>query len=71
MEETGRFLIILGALFVVVGIVLTFAKHMPFLGKLPGDIFYQKGSMRIYFPIVTSISLSVILSLLLRLAVRR
>lgn len=61
-EQTGRFLIILGILLVVAGICLVFFKNIP-LGRLPGDIYIQKGDSSFYFPITTSIIISIILSI--------
>ena len=71
MHVLGRFLIAFGAVIVLVGILLTFSRHIPWLGKLPGDLFYENGSLRIYFPIMTSIVLSIILTIILNLVVRR
>jgi len=42
-----------------------------FLGRLPGDIFYEKGSVKIYFPVMTSIVISAVLTVLVNLFVRR
>jgi hypothetical protein len=67
MSEFGRLLILLGVVFVVLGALLTFAGKIPWLGRLPGDIAYEGERVRIYFPIMTSLVLSVLLSLLLYL----
>jgi Protein of unknown function (DUF2905) len=66
MTELGRMLLILGAILVVAGLVLMLSgrSHFP-LGRLPGDIIYRGKHSTVYFPIVTSILLSVVLSLLL------
>ena len=61
----GRTLIIFGAVLVILGIILSFAPKIPFLGKLPGDIRIEKVGFRFYFPIVTCIVISIILSLIL------
>ena len=71
MQALGRFLIIFGALVVVMGVLLTFSGQIPFLGRLPGDIFYEKGSVKIYFPVMTSIVISAVLTVLVNLFVRR
>jgi len=64
-RELGRTLLILGALLLVVGAVLFYAGRLPFrLGRLPGDILHKGELTTFYFPIVTSIVLSVGLSLL-------
>jgi hypothetical protein len=63
----GKLLIILGLIITVVGLLVTFAGKIPFPGKLPGDIMVQKKNFTFYFPLATSIILSVLLSLVLYL----
>ncbi|MEZ4742086.1 MAG: DUF2905 domain-containing protein [Bdellovibrionota bacterium] len=59
----GRFLISIGISFVIVGLLwqLGLLKNLPF-GRLPGDVTIERGNMRFYFPIVSSIIVSIILS---------
>lgn len=65
MVEIGKSLIFIGIVIIIVGTVLLFNDRLPFnLGKLPGDIFYKKENVSFYFPITTSILISIILSLL-------
>jgi len=71
MNEIGKFLIIVGLLILVLGLLLTFAGKIPFIGKLPGDIVIQKRNFVFYFPLGTSILLSIILSLIFYLLSRR
>ena len=71
LSATGRLLIFFGLLIAVAGVLLLFAGRVPFLGRLPGDIFVQRGNFTFYFPLVTSILLSVVLTLLLNLLARR
>ncbi|MBM4171291.1 MAG: DUF2905 domain-containing protein [Ignavibacteria bacterium] len=61
----GKFLIIGGIVLVLVGLILSFWDKIPFIGKLPGDIIYKGKNFTFYFPIVTSILLSIIISILL------
>lgn len=65
MFAMGKFLLLIGGIFVVLGAVLVFAGkfNLPF-GRLPGDIVYRGKNTTVYFPLATSILLSVILSLL-------
>ncbi len=68
MIEIGKNMIFIGLIIIVIGIVLTFSDKLPFsLGKLPGDIIYKKENSTFYFPITTSIIISIILSLLFAL----
>jgi len=61
----GKLLIVIGVLFILAGVIITYSDRIPFLGKLPGDISIQKENFKLYFPLTTSILISVILSLLL------
>ncbi|HUJ75623.1 MAG TPA: DUF2905 domain-containing protein [bacterium] len=61
----GKLLIILGALLLGLGVLITLAGKLPWLGHLPGDISIQRPGFSFYFPITTSIVISVVLSLLL------
>ncbi len=65
MTELGKMIIILGLILVVFGILLTFFHKIPLLGKLPGDIFISKNGFTFYFPLATSVLLSIIISVIL------
>jgi len=67
MPEFGRFLIVVGIVLVALGLLLTFVGKIPWLGRLPGDIYYKTDRVTIYFPLMTSLVLSVLLTLLLYL----
>lgn len=71
MSDMGRALIALGVLIALVGVVLTFVGRVPWLGRLPGDIHVQRGNWSFYFPLATSLLLSVALSLVFFLFGRR
>jgi hypothetical protein len=62
MADIGRTLVVLGAVLLVVGLIFTFGARIPGLGRLPGDIVYRKGSVTFYFPLVTSLLLSLLLT---------
>jgi len=70
MSEVGKLLIIVGGFVLVVGLFLALGLRIPFLGKLPGDISVDRGNVHFYFPIATSLLLSVVLTLLLNLFFR-
>jgi hypothetical protein len=66
MAEMGRMLVVLGiALVVIGGIVMLMGRTGMPLGRLPGDIIYRGKNTTFYFPLVTSIVLSVVLSAIL------
>ena len=71
MADLGKMLVLLGAIVVLVGLVLMFSGrlHLP-LGRLPGDITYRGKNTTVYFPIVTSILLSVAVSAVMYLISR-
>ena len=71
MSELGRALIVLGVVITVIGVVLVFFDRVPWLGRLPGDIHVQRGNWTFYFPLGTSILLSIVLTLVLWLIGRR
>ncbi len=64
MHDLGKMLFILGLVLMVVGAVLWKTGGLGGLGRSPGDIFVQKGGTSFYFPIVTCIVISVVLTLL-------
>jgi hypothetical protein len=66
----GRSLIVIGGLLVVIGVVILLAPRVPWLGRLPGDISIERPNFRFYFPLGTSIAVSIILTLLLNLLIR-
>jgi len=65
MAGLGKTLIYLGLLLVVVGLVLSLAGKLPWLGHLPGDISIERERFSFYFPLATCLVISVILSLVL------
>ncbi|GBD25014.1 hypothetical protein HRbin30_00328 [bacterium HR30] len=67
MSELGRFLIVVGIVLVGLGLLLSLAGKVPWLGRLPGDIYYKTDHVTIYFPLMTSIVISLVLTLLLYL----
>ncbi len=64
-------LVVLGVLVALVGLVLMLAGRVPWLGRLPGDIHVQRGNWTFYFPLATSLVLSVVLTVLLWFLSRR
>jgi hypothetical protein len=71
MNDLGKSLVVIGLLIAVVGVVFLLAGRVPWLGRLPGDIYIQRGNWSFYFPIVTSLVVSVLLTLLFWLFGRR
>lgn len=62
MADFGKFLIIIGAILIVAGLGMIFMPKGFALGSLPGDLKFKVGSANFYFPLTTSIVLSIILS---------
>ena len=67
MPELGKFLVVLGGVIVVLGLLLWSGVGSGWLGRLPGDIRIERGNSTFYFPIVTCIIISVVLSLIFSL----
>lgn len=61
----GKILIFTGIILVVAGILFVFGAKIPWLGKLPGDIYIKKENFTFYFPLATSILLSIALSVIM------
>ena len=71
MEQYGKLLIAIGILIVVMGVLLTFGSRLPFkLGRLPLDFQYQRDNFRFYFPLGTSILISIVLTVVFALISR-
>jgi hypothetical protein len=64
MHDLGKFRVALGLITAVIGAWLWSGRGLGWLGRLPGDISYQSGDFRFYFPITTCVIVSVVLSLL-------
>ncbi|HOJ70801.1 MAG TPA: DUF2905 domain-containing protein [Syntrophorhabdaceae bacterium] len=60
----GKMFIIIGVLFIIIGLAFMFGDKIPYIGRLPGDIHIKKENFSFYFPITTSIIISIILTIL-------
>jgi len=70
IEFFGKILIFFGAILIFLGLIFSFAGKIPYLGKLPGDIYVKRENFTFYFPITTCILLSIILSVIFYLIFR-
>jgi uncharacterized protein YybS (DUF2232 family) len=64
-SELGKLLVLLGLVIAAVGLVLWSGLGKSWLGRLPGDIQYSKGNFSFYFPVVTCLLLSLVLTLVM------
>jgi hypothetical protein len=71
MTDVGKLLIAFGLLIAGAGVVLVLVGRLPWIGRLPGDIYVQRGNWTFYFPLATSIVVSVVLTLVFWLIGRR
>lgn len=71
MNEIARFLIVFGCVLLAAGGLLLVLGKIPGIGKLPGDMIIKREGFTLYFPIATSILLSIILSLIFNFINRR
>ncbi|MGE5750634.1 MAG: DUF2905 domain-containing protein [Nitrospirota bacterium] len=67
MGEMAKIIIVIGVVLVLIGLIILFLQKVPFLGKLPGDILIKKENFTFYFPLSTSIVVSIIVCLILYL----
>jgi len=66
-QQFGKIMIFAGIFLLVIGLLLLFGDKIPFIGRLPGDIYIKKKNFTLYFPIVTSILLSLLISFIIYL----
>jgi len=71
VTELGKALVLLGILFTAVGVLMLGAGRLPWVGRLPGDVYVQRDTWSVSFPTTTSIVISVVISLLLYFFGRR
>ncbi len=64
MTDLGKLLIVFGGLIAVVGVVLLLGEKLPWVGRLPGDIYFKRDHFTFYFPLTTCLVISAVLSLL-------
>jgi hypothetical protein len=67
MNDFGKILVFLGLVLVVVGLIFLLGPKIPWLGKLPGDITIKKDKITFYFPLASSIVISILLTILFSL----
>ncbi len=67
LTQLGKILIVVGAIIILLGILISIAPKVPWIGKLPGDIYIKKKQFSFYFPIATCIVISIILTILFSL----
>jgi len=65
MTGLAKLLLLAGAVFVALGVVLLLADKVPWIGRLPGDIVIKRPGFSLYFPLGTSLLLSLVISLIL------
>ncbi len=67
MEGLGKILLIIGGIIVILGLILVLSQHIPLLGKLPGDILIKKNGFSFYFPIVTMLIVSILITIIVNI----
>ncbi|HXC62529.1 MAG TPA: DUF2905 domain-containing protein [Nitrospiria bacterium] len=71
MHGLGKLLILFGGVLALIGVLILFAGKLPWLGRLPGDILFERKNFSFYFPLATSVLISLVLSMVLWLLSRR
>ncbi|HMR89210.1 MAG TPA: DUF2905 domain-containing protein [Saprospiraceae bacterium] len=68
MQDTGKWIILVGVVLVIVGSIWYFlGDKLSFIGNLPGDIRYESDNFRFYFPFTTMVLISVIINVIIRI----
>jgi len=67
LHTMGKTILILGVFLVILGLLIVIAPKIPFIGKLPGDIHVKRDNFTFYFPITSSILISIIVTILINL----
>ncbi|MDT7943105.1 MAG: DUF2905 domain-containing protein [Dehalococcoidia bacterium] len=70
LEGAGKWLMLMGLALAAVGGLIWLGSKVPFLGRLPGDILIHKGNFTFYFPLITSLVVSLLLTILVNLVLR-
>ncbi len=71
LSGVAKVIILVGAIMVMMGIIVLFADRIPWLGKLPGDIYIQRENFTFYFPVMTCIIVSILLSVIFYFITKR
>jgi hypothetical protein len=71
LQYIGKFLLVFGVIIIAIGGLLLLSGKIPWLGRLPGDIMIQRKNFTFYFPLATSILLSILLTILFWLLRKR
>lgn len=70
-SSLGKFLIMGGVILLLVGGLFLLVGKISPLGRLPGDIYFQKGNFKFYFPLITCLLLSLLFTLIINVFLRR
>jgi len=71
MGSIGKGLVFFGIVLIVAGVLIQLFQKVPWIGRLPGDIYIKKENMSFYFPLATSLLISLVLTILLNLFGRK
>jgi len=67
IQSLGRWLLVAGLVLTLAGAAMSFLPRLPWVGRLPGDIYIKRDHFSFYFPLTTCLLLSIVISLLVRL----
>lgn len=71
LEGLGKLLIYIGIIVVLIGAFLFMMSKLPWFGRLPGDISFQRDGWTLYVPVTTMILVSIVLTIILNLVLRK
>ena len=67
MEPLGKSLVLIGISILLIGLLMWGVSSLPYIGRLPGDIYFRRGNFSFYFPLATCILISIIATILFSL----
>ncbi|MCF8010728.1 MAG: DUF2905 domain-containing protein [Clostridiales bacterium] len=70
LNSIGKSIVIIGLILVLLGGIIMVGGKIGFIGKLPGDMYFEKGNVKFYFPLVTMLLLSFIITVIVNLIFR-
>lgn len=71
LQQLAKFIIFIGVILVLIGVLISLLGRVPGIGRLPGDILIKRDGFTFYFPLATSILISILLTIILNLLLRK
>lgn len=70
MSDLGKWIVVAGVILVIVGLAFMVSPKIPWLGRLPGDLVWEKGPVTVYVPLATMLLISIVATALVNIIAR-